>query len=212
MNKSIDYFKNKREEMLEYVPLTARKILDVGCGEGIFINQIKERQEIEAWGVEINKSIAEKAKDSFNNLYNSSVEEAITLLPKKYFDCIVFNDVLEHTVNPLEILKDIKGNLADDGCIVASIPNVRFLPNLYHIIIHKDWKYDEKGGILDDTHLRFFTKKSIVRLFDDAGYVVEKIEGINSIELFKYKVMFALGMGFLEDTKYMQFACRVRKK
>jgi 2-polyprenyl-3-methyl-5-hydroxy-6-metoxy-1,4-benzoquinol methylase len=207
-----DYFIYKREEMLEFVPLTAKKILDVGCGEGNFINQIKARQEVEAWGVEIVDSIAAIAKDSFYKLFNLSIEDTIPQLPKKYFDCIIFNDVLEHTVNPQEILKLIIENLADDGCIISSIPNVRYLPNLYQLIMHKDWKYDERGGILDATHLRFFTKKSILRLFDECGYKVEKIQGINPIDIFKYRLMFALSFGFLEDTRYLQFASRVKKK
>ncbi len=212
MSKSEAYFIYDRVEMLEFVPPNVSNILDVGCGEGIFINQIKKRQNIEAWGIEINKEIAEKANSSFFSLINSSVEEAIPNLPENYFDCIIFNDVLEHTVNPLFILKSIKKNLKEDGCIVASIPNVRYLPNLYQLLIHKDWKYDENGGILDDTHLRFFTKKSILRMFDDADYFVETVKGINPIGLFKYKLMFALSFGMLEDTKYLQFACKVKKK
>lgn len=212
MGKSSGYFIYDRNEMLEFVPLSAKKILDVGCGEGVFINQIKNRQEIEAWGVEINTDIADKAKPVFHKLYNAAIEDVIPQLPKNYFDCIIFNDVLEHTVNPLLILKLIKENLKQDACIVSSIPNVRYMPNLYQLLIHKDWKYDEKGGILDDTHLRFFTKKSIIRLFDDAGYQIDILKGINPIELLKYKILFALSFGFLDDTKYLQFASRIIKK
>lgn len=212
MGKSSGYFIYDRNEMLEFIPLSAKKILDVGCGEGVFINQIKKRQEIEAWGVEINTDIADKAKPVFHKLYNAAIEDVIPQLPKNYFDCIIFNDVLEHTVNPLLILKLIKENLKQDACIVSSIPNVRYMPNLYQLLIHKDWKYDEKGGILDDTHLRFFTKKSIIRLFDDAGYQIDILKGINPIELFKYKLLFALSFGFLDDTKYLQFASRIIKK
>lgn len=213
MNKNKNYFSYNREEMISFVPDKIKCLLDVGCGEGNFVSLLMEKLKFEAWGIEINEEISKKAsnKGVFERIINSSVESAILELPDNYFDCIVFNDVLEHLINPKEVLLAIKSKITEDGIIVASIPNVRYLPNLYQLLIHKDWKYDERGGILDETHLRFFTKKSMMRLFENCGFEIINIVGINPIEIFKYKIVFAVTMGKLSDTKYLQFAITARK-
>ena len=210
MIENINYYQFSRSEMLPFVPLEAKKILEVGCGDGIFLGELAKRQNAEVWGVELDSNAAMKAKSKTEKIFNLSIEDAINQLPKNYFDCIIFNDVLEHLSDPNKVLKLMHQLLAHQGCVVVSIPNVRFLPQIYHYIIQKDWKYDPNGGILDITHLRFFTKKSIIRMFDETGYSIEKIEGINPIELFKYKILINMSLGFLEDTRFMQYACVVR--
>jgi 2-polyprenyl-3-methyl-5-hydroxy-6-metoxy-1,4-benzoquinol methylase len=214
MNSNKNYYSYYREEMLQFIPNNVNRLLDVGCGEGNFVSLLKQKQKFEAWGVEINNEIAKLAssKNIFDKIINTSVELSINELPDNYFDCVIFNDVIEHLVNPKDVLMSIKSKMTENGVLVASIPNVRYLPNIYQLLIHKDWKYDVNGGILDDTHLRFFTKKSIIRLFDEIGFEILKIEGINPIELLKYKILFSLSFGILEDTKYLQFAVIAKKK
>ena len=82
------------------------------------------------------------------------------LLPDNNFDVVIFNDVLEHFENPWAVLENVKTKLNASGVVVASIPNVAYITNLVELILKKDWRYKPEGGILDKTHLRFFTKKS----------------------------------------------------
>lgn len=72
-------------------------------------------------------------------------------------------------------------------------------------------KYTD-SGTLDYTHLRFFTKKSIVRLFEKCVYEITKIEGINAAAGKKYKIINALLLNRLKDWKFMQFAIRAKLK
>ncbi len=90
-----------------------------------------------------------------------------------YFDCILLADVLEHLRNPAAALKKLRGYLSDSGTVVASIPNVRFL-SVIRELAEGRWKY-RNFGILDRTHLRFFTKKEMETLFRDAGFEPEGV-------------------------------------
>jgi 2-polyprenyl-3-methyl-5-hydroxy-6-metoxy-1,4-benzoquinol methylase len=125
------------------------------------------------------------------------------------FDCVIFNDVLEHLVDPWAALSATHGHLAPDGVVVASIPNVRYLRVLFDLVVHGTFEYTT-SGILDRTHLRFFTKRSIVELFRSTGYVIESIQGINSNEGWRVKVLHQLAPGFADGTRFVQYAVVAR--
>jgi 2-polyprenyl-3-methyl-5-hydroxy-6-metoxy-1,4-benzoquinol methylase len=133
-------------------------------------------------------------------------------LPSNYFDCIICNDILEHLKDPWSVLRRLKSNLRENGCLIASIPNVRFYMNIKALLLHQDWKY-ESCGVLDSGHLRFFTKKSIVSMFDECGYSVLKIEGINILGMtWRMKFLNVLLGDVLRDMKFRQFACIAKIK
>lgn len=87
------------------------------------------------------------------------------------FDCIVFNDVLEHMADPWSALEATVVHLHPGGTVVASIPNVRNVEVVYPLVTRGTWRYHDQG-LLDRTHLRFFTKSSMRDLFEDSGFVV----------------------------------------
>ncbi len=207
MGKTITYYGYSRSELLEFVPPNAKKILDIGCGEGLFIKNIKKITKAETWGLELMPEIADKAKFNVDKLLIGRVEDLQNSIPDSYFDCIFFNDVLEHLLEPTDVLKMVKSKLSKDGIIIASIPNVRYLPNLYELIIKKDWEYKE-SGILDSTHLRFFTQKSMKRMFETAGYKLTMQKGINAnLNQIKFGVFNFLTFSLLSDSKYLQYVC-----
>ena len=200
------YFNNIREEMMEFVPVSCKNTLEIGCSEGRFSTLIKERNNAEVWGVEMNSDASLVAEKVLHKVINKDFFAALPLLPLNYFDCIIFNDVLEHFTEPLDVLKEVKKHLNPEGVIVSSIPNVRFVGNLVDLLIKKDWEYKEEGGILDATHYRFFTKKSIIRLYNQAGFEVVKIKGINPTGSIKVKLLNLLTFGFTNDIQYLEFA------
>ena len=100
----------------------------------------------------------------------------------------------------------MKNKLSPNGRIIASIPNVRYYANLYELLIKRDWKYIDKG-ILDSTHLRFFTKKSMRRLFEQEGYVLSAQIGINKSKSWKSLLFQIMTLGVFTDTKFIQFIC-----
>ena len=212
-SKSADYFTEARPEMLSFVPANCRRLLDVGCGTGTFGASLKQTRQIEVWGVEPFASAAAKAADKLDRVITGPFEPE-TDLPAGAFDCIVFNDVLEHMVEPDQALRYAKHLLSAGGTILASIPNVRHFPLLWQLGVRGSWEYGD-CGILDRTHLRFFTKSNILKMFQDEGYAVRSISGINpymgipsaSRRLwFVYRAANVLFMGKFSDLKFLQFA------
>ena len=211
--KPADYFAEPRLEMLPFVPANCRRLLDVGCGTGTFGESLKRTANIEVWGVEQLASAAAKARVKLDRLIQSSFGPEAEL-PAAAFDCILFGDVLEHMAAPEQALRFAMHLLAPGGSVVASIPNVRQLPVLWQLAIHGRWDYSE-CGLLDRTHLRFFTRSSIVKMFLDEGYIIETMCGINAYRgvpnvskrlWAAYKFINALFLGKFADMRFQQFA------
>lgn len=205
MQNNSDYYSFERKEVQSFIPAGIKRTLDVGCAAGAFSASIKENLDIETWGIEMVADVAEIAKTKLDKVLVGTFEEVHNELPVKHFDCIFFNDVLEHMPDPESCLINIKQHLTSDGCIIASIPNVRFVDVLKDLIFKKDWEYQE-SGIMDKTHLRFFTKKSMIRMFDKCGYNIKQIKGIHSVSRYSLTSIINLLMfNRIEDIKSRQF-------
>ena len=94
------------------------------------------------------------------------------------YDVIVFNDVLEHMPDPVQALDAARDLLAPDGVVVSSIPNVRHVSASAPLVLRGQWTYVDLG-VLDSTHLRFFTASSIRELFVGSGWEITRFEPIN---------------------------------
>jgi 2-polyprenyl-3-methyl-5-hydroxy-6-metoxy-1,4-benzoquinol methylase len=208
-----NYIYQSRKEMLDFVPKSCLKILEVGCGDGSFAIQLKDRKGSEVWGVEIHQQSAEKAVSRLDKVLIGNFLELIESqkLPFNYFDCIVFNDVLEHFPNYDEILAEIKKLIKVDGYVVTSLPNFRYVGNLWEIILKKDFQY-KSSGVLDYTHYRFFTQKSIQRMYTESGFEVRKSYGINGTRSMKVRLLNLLTFNFFSDIYYLQIATLAQLK
>ncbi|AQG81314.1 class I SAM-dependent methyltransferase [Spirosoma montaniterrae] len=208
--KDESYYAHARYEMLAYIPPHVKYVLDVGCSSGVFAGAVKKQFNCEVWGIEPDRRAAEKAQSVIDKVYNTVFDENIDLQGQK-FDCIIFNDVLEHLANPFDALELCKKYLTDKGVIVSSIPNVRFFDAMHHIVVQKDFYY-VGAGIFDKTHLRFFTKKSIERMFVEAGYKLAKVEGINSLREINpkgyrnFNILNSILLKSIADMEFQQFA------
>jgi len=164
-----------RTDMVRFIPSDARRILDVGCAGGRFAAEARNvLEDCEIWGIDPTPGIDPDPHDRrIHGIYPDALEQDTT------FDCIVFNDVLEHMVDPWGVLLRTHAFLAPGGVVVASIPNVR---NFVHVVrplaINGRWRYADTG-ILDRTHLRFFTRASIVEMFEDARFDMITVEPIH---------------------------------
>lgn len=209
--KSGNYYGNGRNELVSLVPSGVRKLLDVGCAGGDFgARLIHTRPGIEVWGIEPFPDVAARAKDKLTRVICGSVEDALDRIPDGEFDCITFNDVLEHLPDPWVVLKAIRPKLAAGGTILASIPNLRHFPVMKSLMFGGEFQYVEHG-VLDSTHLRFFTKKSMQRMLHDSGYVVTKIEGLQWTRFpFIVSVLNRLTGRSMEDMHYVQFAIQAK--
>ena len=208
-NKPQGYYDNVRREMLHYLPEKAKKILEVGCGNGAFAFLVKQKNDAEVWGIELMEEEAIIAKTVLDNVLIGSCEIYLNELPEKYFDAIYFNDVLEHLADPYSALEILKSKLAPNGVIISSIPNVRFYRSFAKVVFAKDWKYEEYG-IMDKTHLRFFTGKSIKRMYEDLGYKVLVHEGLNktkSLKPFLFNALVLFTQIDIINHQYATVAC-----
>jgi SAM-dependent methyltransferase len=163
----------RRGEMLRFLPANLRSLLDVGCASGRFLGAVKDRfPDAELWGID---PVAYDGDSEFHRVLGRYPDD---LPGGRQFDCIVFNDVLEHLVDPWEALRATAPLLAPGGSVVASIPNIRNVDILRGLIVHGRWEYVDKG-ILDRTHLRFFTRSGIVDLFERSGWQVHSVDPLN---------------------------------
>ncbi len=167
------YYRQERREVEAMIPRGASRILDIGCGEGALGRALLERGASEVVGIETDPATAEAARKNLTRVFRGDVETLELPFEDGYFDCIVLADVLEHLRDPLSALSKVKRCLSDSGTVVASIPNVRFL-NVVEQLAEGRWEYKD-FGILDRTHLRFFTKREMEALFRDAGFELEGI-------------------------------------
>lgn len=170
------YYHHQRPELVALVPQQARRVLDVGCAAGMMGAALKERGVAEVVGVEINPVAAREAATRLDKVIVGDIEEIELTYPEGYFDTIVLGDVLEHLRDPWNLLKRLRRYLAEGGKIVASIPNVAHI-SVIRDLIRGEWRYADIG-ILDRTHLRFFTLSSIREMFANAGYRITSVAGV----------------------------------
>lgn len=167
---------DERPEVVPYIPTSACRILDVGCSRGGFgARLIRMRPNLEIVGIEADGEAARQASILYRRVITGRFPEDVP--SGERFDCVVFNDVLEHLVDPWSTLRATVPLLEPGGTVVASIPNIRSLHALLELVVHGDWRYREMG-IFDRTHVRFFTRRSMTRLFEESGFAVMSVEGI----------------------------------
>ena len=169
------YFSGDRSDVIAMIPESARACLDVGGGLGNFLKLAKSRLGVETHLVELDAEIAEKARGNQCADFVTSGDFLKYSAPTR-FDCITFLDMLEHVEEPEQHLIHSKQLLSDGGVVIASIPNVGHWSVVVDLLEGR-WDY-APAGIQCITHLRFFTLKSILALFDRCGFLVEQIQPV----------------------------------
>jgi 2-polyprenyl-3-methyl-5-hydroxy-6-metoxy-1,4-benzoquinol methylase len=163
--KSSDYFGNARQDIRPLLSGVADTVLEVGCGSGGTLRWLKETGQCKkAYGIELFEDSAMLAKRYADAVVQGDAEQLIdTTFQDQTFDLILCLDVLEHMVDPWTFVRKLSRLLAPNGRIVFSIPNVRNLKVLLPLLFLGRWRYEERG-ILDRTHLRFFTRQTAMEL------------------------------------------------
>lgn len=211
MNPSAPYYGNSRTEMRAFLPDRYRRVLEIGCGEGTFRQNLELPNEY--WGVELVPEAALRAQDRLDRVLTGTFEANFEQIPDAHFDLVICNDVIEHMPDHDAFLQAIVTKMAPGGHLMGSVPNVRYLPNLLGLLVDRDWAYGDEG-VLDRTHLRFFTSTSLQRSFDASPLELDAIRGINdsyrrggrSARMKDWLWRQLLGA----DTAYLQIAFRAR--
>ena len=206
-----------RVEVAPFLPpvRASTVFLEIGCGYGNFRGNVS--RDCDYWGIEPSATVAQLAAQQLDRVLTGTFEQVFDNLPDHHFDCVICNDVIEHMDDVDGFLRVIQTKLKPGGVLVGSIPNVRYIDNLTNLLLRKDWHYVD-SGILDRTHLRFFTQKSLLRTFAANGYTVEQFAGLNAVGLKTGSLTRLLlscaaqccSLVLGRDTLYTQFGFRVR--
>ncbi|HYM20398.1 MAG TPA: methyltransferase domain-containing protein [Candidatus Kapabacteria bacterium] len=170
----LDNPSNTHSIQLSFVP-EGSYVLDVGCHSGIFAEALRIRKNARVVGIDTDTAALVTARTRMSDAKNLDIEvsgweDILSKQGWREFDAIVFGDVLEHTRDPESILAAAKKLLKRDGRIVVSIPNVAHWRVRFGLLFGK-FQY-AASGILDKTHLRFYTKQSARELIEQSGYTI----------------------------------------
>ena len=172
---SLDYSFQIRLDLLGMMDLQREglRVLEIGCACGATLREIGHRNPTaNLYGVELNEKAAEVAAP-FATILSMDVERLDPAEIKERFDYIIMGDVVEHLLDPWAAIQNMRELLVPGGAIVASIPNVAHISNLYNVLGGR-WTYEDIG-LLDRTHFRFFTRQEIIKLFEGANLAVDEI-------------------------------------
>ena len=198
------YFDHMRPEVLRHFPAGARRVLDVGCGEGTLASGLPDRDKLEVWGIELDEAAAATASSHLDRVLTGDAAVMVKDLPDAYFDCVFCNDILEHLVTPEALLLSLGSKLAPGGTLISSVPNVRHFWNVWDLVLRGRWDYVDEG-ILDRTHLRFYTRATMRELFEGCGYRVDSVTGLNPTGSMKFKLFNVLTLGRFGEMRFLQY-------
>ncbi len=175
-SKTPEYYDNINLDLLNGIPLTSQRVLEIGCGPGRLGMEFKKRNPGSSYfGVEIEAPAAAIAASRLDMVLCGSVETIDLGFLNGSLDCIVYGDVLEHLGDPWAVLKSHRALLREGGRMLACIPNIQHW-SVIASLMRGHWTYSS-DGLLDITHLRFFTLGSIVALFESAGMKIDNVIG-----------------------------------
>jgi SAM-dependent methyltransferase len=175
------YFEHTRPELRALVPIGSRRVLDVGCGGGALGAALKaERPGCEVVGLEGFPEAAARARRRLDDVLCLDLD-SLDALPADTgkFDAMVFGDVLEHLLDPVRLVRTLLPSLAEGGVLVLSIPNVKHWTVLYPLLVKDRWTYED-AGLLDRTHVHFFTGATAAAMLSELGLDLVHL-GVNDL-------------------------------
>lgn len=199
LTKNTDYFSLERQMFKNSVQDVNLKILDIGCGTGVLGAFFKKNQNCYVAGVEINQSAYELALQNLDTVIKGNFETLDLPFENNFFDIVIMGDVLEHLVDPIRSIHKILPLINNQGKILITVPNVRNWRVVKSLVFNDNWQYAD-WGILDYTHMRFFTKKSLQFLLLKQNIEIINIERLIQNPSKSYifnKLTFGIFEGFL---------------
>ena len=172
INQNDEYYNIEKTSIVDLIPEGPHVVLDLGCATGrvgLRLRDLNKASEIV--GAEIFTPAAREAAKHYDKVYDGDVE-LLSLPYNEYFDFVVCGDILEHLRDPWVMVGRIREWLKKDGTLITSIPNIRYWRILRDLIIRGKWEYAEEG-ILDSTHLRFFTRSTFRKMLVGNKFFIE---------------------------------------
>jgi 2-polyprenyl-3-methyl-5-hydroxy-6-metoxy-1,4-benzoquinol methylase len=164
-----------RGRVFRAIPKGSR-VLDVGCDTGRFGEILRREKSCEVHGIERDPRAAAEAVQRLNDVHVGAIDSAEALGRFKEFDVILFLDVLEHLYDPWSVLQGTIGALRSGGIVICVVPNVAHVSVVRRLLLGR-FDYEEHG-MMDRTHLRWFTRKSFARALAETGFTDVTIDGV----------------------------------
>jgi 2-polyprenyl-3-methyl-5-hydroxy-6-metoxy-1,4-benzoquinol methylase len=166
-----EYYNRVKGWMLSFIADGPNRILDLGCGAGRLGQRLREAGKVgEMYGVELCPEVAEEAAKIYDRVIVGDAEK-VDFDFLSSLDYVICGDILEHLQDPYTVVRKIMEWLKPGGKLLVCLPNIRNYRILQDLALHGEWKYTD-AGILDQTHLRFFTRQSCKRMLREAGFEV----------------------------------------
>ncbi len=157
--------------VVSLIPPSSR-VLEFGCATGYMSEILKNTLNCSVIGVELMPEAGEQAKEFCERVVFGDVEllDFSEVFGGDSFDTVIFADVLEHLKNPDTVLRRIRPFLTEGGCVIASIPNIAH-GSVRLSLLSGVFRYQDTG-LLDNTHIRFFTRDTIQDMFEESGFFI----------------------------------------
>jgi SAM-dependent methyltransferase len=169
-SKDLNYFSHARKDIQPLLQAQYQKVLEIGCGSGQTLEWLKSNGYCE-WAGGVEPYAPNPNSKLIDEFWRLDIEQKIPDLPDKSIDLLLFLDVLEHLRDPWTTLQNLSKLVKDDGQIIISLPNIRNYRIVFDLFFKGKFNYSN-DGILDRTHLRFFTYESAVQLIELADFTV----------------------------------------
>lgn len=172
-----DYYVAERPEFVSFIGEfgTFASAIDIGCAGGKLGTELKQKGVVSSCdGIEPFPEAASIAETVLDHVWQGSLETLAEEIPWQHYDLVIMADVLEHLVDPWSALR-ILHKKTRPGCRLAlSVPNVRHYKVVLPLLFKGEFRYQNQG-IMDRTHLHFFTRSSLIETLQDCGWAIQGI-------------------------------------
>jgi 2-polyprenyl-3-methyl-5-hydroxy-6-metoxy-1,4-benzoquinol methylase len=211
-SKNKSYFSFIRKDILPLLPEKCGDVIELGCGDGGTLAWLKaERHARHTTGMELCLKPASLARMQVDHVIQGNIELTIKKLNHHSYDLVLCLDVLEHLVDPWAVVQEIYTLLRPGGSIIISLPNVRNYTVVLPLLFNGTWNY-KKDGIMDQTHLRFFSREGAKNILTKNGFIIKNsvdtgLQPRRKMEIWKA----VLARTILRDFCVTQFLLRAEK-
>ncbi|GEM_PF-283223 len=197
------YYECVRTDIAQLLPDRVSRLLEVGCGTGNTSAWVKSKTGCWTAGVELFPAVAHEAEQKLDSVLIGDIQAAHLPFRPGSFDVILCLDVLEHLRDPWAVVEKLTPLLSPEGCLIASVPNVRHFSVTLPLLLKGRFEYSP-SGLLDKTHLRFFVRETAINLLESSGLHVDRI--VKNVSA-RSKVIYPIA-GSLKEVLVFQYLMR----